>query len=115
MCQGFGRVALIQVNGPVGTAARDRSSRLADLCLVAATRGRHTVGMPERHYHTLAKQYALMSERATTPLLKEGYRKLAEGYAALAQAHSRANAIEPSISARQRYKQAADTKPRRQI
>jgi len=38
-------------------------------------------------YSALARQYRLLADRAATPLLADGYRKLAEGYATLAQAH----------------------------
>jgi hypothetical protein len=52
----------------------------------------------DRHYRTLAKQYTLLAERATTPMLAEGYRKLAEGYATLASAHEASLVSEPPVA-----------------
>lgn len=39
-----------------------------------------------KHYLSLARQYAVMAQQTTNPLLAEGYVKLAEGYCVLAEA-----------------------------
>ena len=41
--------------------------------------------MASNHYLTLAKQYTLMAERSGDSQRGEGFRKLAEGYAILAE------------------------------
>ena len=45
--------------------------------------------MPINRYRTLSTQYEVLAQQTANPLLAERYRKLAEGYAGLAEARDR--------------------------